>query len=165
MIEASTGGPRAVQADGENLLSCTGSLVRLLVTGEDTEGRMAVIETLVRKGTETDSRVHTREDLVVYVLEGSVLFLIDGERLQAPEGLWVPLPRSCEHSYSVESEEARLLIVAVPSGFEGYYRELDDRNGASQAGTPAFERLVTVAARYGVEIAVPEAGTGGELQP
>ena len=165
MIDGRAEGPRAVRADGENLLRCLGSLVKLLVTGEDTEGRIAVVERLVRKGSEPHSRVHTREDLVVYVLEGSVLFLIDGERLQAPEGLWVPLPRSCEHSYSVESEEARLLIVAVPSGFEGYYRELDDRNGASQAGTPAFERLVTVAARYGVEIAVPEAGTGGELQP
>ena len=162
MIEASTGGPRAVWADGENLLSCRGSLVRLLVTGEDTEGRISVVETLVRKGSEPHSHVHTREDLVVYVLEGLVSYYAGGEWLNCPQGTLVHLPKGSEHTFSVKSDEVRLLTILVPAGLEGYYREMDDRNGASQAGTPAFERLVTVAARYGVEIAVLEAGTGVE---
>ena len=59
----------------------------------------------------------------------------------------------------MKREQARLLVVAVPAGCEGPYREREDRDGPSWDGTCDFERLVMVAAGYGVEIAVPEAGT------
>ena len=134
---------------------------RVLIGGADTGGRFAVIETSERQGTVPLCRVHTWEDQAVYVLEGVVSFCVDGAWSRCPGGTCVLLPRGCEHTYSVESQEARLLTLAVPSGFEGFYREMDERDGSSQAVTRDFEWLVTVAARYGVEIALPESGTGG----
>jgi hypothetical protein len=112
-----------------------------------------------QKGTEAPCSIHTREDLAVYVVEGLVRFCVDGEWLSRPAGTCVYLPRGCEHTYAVESERARLLSILIPAGFEGYYREMDDRDGATWPATPDFERLVTVAAHYGVAIAVPQAGT------
>ncbi len=53
-------------------------------------------------------------------------------------------------------------MVAVPAGCAGSYRELEERHGPAQDGTCDFARLVTVAAKYGVAIAVPEAGAEGE---
>lgn len=100
------------------------------------------------------------EDQAVYVLEGLVSFYANGEWLHCPQGTCVHLPSGSEQTYSAECEQARLLVVLVPAGLEANYREFRDGDGASLAGTPNFERLVTVAARYGVEIAVPEAGTG-----
>ena len=87
-------------------------------------------------------------------------YYADGAWLSCPEGTCVLLPRGSEHTFSVKSEQARLLVMLVPAGFEGYYREPENRDGASQAGTPGFERLVTVAARYGVEVAVPSRRLG-----
>ncbi len=52
-------------------------------------------------------------------------------------------------------------MVARPAGGEGAYRELEERDGTAPTATPAFERLVTVAARYGMTITVPEAGDRG----
>ena len=136
-----------------------GSPVSVLLTGEDTAGRFAVIETAETEGSEHPYRVHTREDQAVYVLEGLVSYCVDGEWLHCPAGTCVLLPKGSEHTYSVGSGRARLLVVAVPAGIEGCYRELDDTDGSPWAAAPDFERLVTVAARYGVEIGVPAAGT------
>ena len=137
-----------------------GNAVRVLVAGEDTAGRFAVLETLEGQGAALPGCVHTREDQTVYVLEGLVSYRVDGAWRRCPAGTCVLLPRGCEYAYAVESERARLLVVAVPAGIEGCYRELDDTDGAPWASAPDFERLVTVAARYGVEIGVSEAGTG-----
>ena len=137
-----------------------GSSVRVLVAGEDTAGRFAVLETLEGQGAALPGRVHTREDQTVYVLEGLVSYRVDGAWRRCPTGTVVSLPKGAEHTFAVESERARLLVLLIPASFEGSYRELDGRDGAAQGGTGDFERLVTVAARYGVAIAVPEVATG-----
>ena len=155
-------GRHAVPPGEGNALSHQDGRIRLLATGEDTGGSFALHEILEEKGTEVPCRVHTREDQAIYVLKGLVVFRTDGERLPLGQGGCVLLPRGCEYTYAVESERARLLVIAVPAGLEGYYRELDDRGGGSEAAAPDFERLVTVAARYGVAIAVPASGTAGE---
>jgi quercetin dioxygenase-like cupin family protein len=170
MIKAGADEQGVLRAGKGNTDTEPGDLMSVLLNGGDTEGRFAVIETVETNGSEAPYRVHTREDLAVYVVEGQVRFRVDGEWLSRPAGTCVLLPRGCEHTYAVESERARLLTILVPAGFEGYYREMDDRGGASQPATPDFERLVTVAAHYGVEIAVSEAispekqgdGSGGD---
>ena len=159
MIEARNCEPRVRRAGREHALQSLGSVVNLLVTGEETAGRFAVVETRERRGAEPPRHVHTREDELVYVLEGEVTFYAGGERIACPAGACLLLPRGCEHTFVVESGEARLLVLLLPAGLEGYYRELS-RPG-EQGGEPAqdgrldVERLVTVAARYGVEITGP----------
>ena len=62
------------------------------------------------------------------------------------------MPRGGEHGFVVETQEAQLLTLVLPAGLEGYYLELDE---ASREDGVTVERLVTVAARYGVEITGP----------
>jgi quercetin dioxygenase-like cupin family protein len=132
--------------------------LRVLVTGEDTAGRFAAVEFGTAPGSEPPLHRHTREDELVYVLEGEVVFHLDGERFCCgPQGRLF-LPRGREHTLAVQSEGARLLVLLIPAGFERYFREMDDPGGASQGAAPDFERLVTVAARYGVEITGPPPG-------
>ena len=76
-----------------------------------------------------------------------------GERRDCPAGTCALLPRGREHSFSVESDEARLLVILVPAGMEGHYRDRGCR------ATGDLERLVTEAAGYGVAIAGPAPGT------
>ncbi|CAA9566108.1 MAG: hypothetical protein AVDCRST_MAG70-2052 [uncultured Thermomicrobiales bacterium] len=124
--------------------------VRLLVTGEETQGRFAVIETRERRGQEPPLHAHGREDELVHVLEGEVTFHKDGQRLACPAGTSVLLPAGSEHTYRVESQEARLLVVLAPPGLEGLYSEL-----RGDGESPDAERLITASARYGVEIMGP----------
>jgi quercetin dioxygenase-like cupin family protein len=126
----------------------------VLVSGEQTGGRFAVIETRERRDAAPPRHIHAHEDEVVYVLEGRVLFETAGEQIPAAAGACVFLSRESEHSYRVESDEARLLIVVAPAGLEGYYRELH-QPAAQRTAQPEIERLVTLAARFGLTITGP----------
>ena len=148
-------------ADGPNPGNVAegGRPVRVVVSGADTDGRFALVETRERPGGEPPLHAHTREDEVVYVLEGRVTVSVEGERRDCPTGAAVLLPRGREHAFRVESREARLLVLLLPAGLEGLYQEV---GGAT--GTHDMERLVTISARYGVEITGPNplAGYGDD---
>ena len=77
-----------------------------------------------------------------------------GERLDGPAGTWLFLPRGSEHTFSVESSEARLLVVLAPAGLESSLRE-SDQPDTQIAEQQKIERLVATAARYGVAITGP----------
>jgi hypothetical protein len=59
------------------------------------------------------------------------------------------LPRGIEHYYVVESDPARLLVVVTPAGLERCLEEV------RSTGRMTVERLITIAARYGVTITGP----------
>ena len=127
-----------------------------MLIARDDEGRVAVLQRVERRGSEPPLHMHNREDEIVYVLEGELTYYVGEETHNATAGTCVFLPRGCEHTFSVESGEARLLVLVVPAGLEGYYEELD---GKGTGADTELERLVTVAARYGVEITGPPPGT------
>ena len=129
---------------------------RVLVAGTDTQGRFAVAEVRHRRWVEPPRHLHTREDEADYVLEGLVSFLVDGAGRTCPARTSLLLPRGREHALAVHGGGARLLVLLVPAGLEGCCRELDE------AGAPAdVERLIAVAARYGVAITGPAPGAPG----
>ncbi len=128
-----------------------GELVRTLVKGEQTQGRFSLVEMLVRHAEEPPLHSHTREDEFVYVLQGEVTFYKGGNRLECGAGDCVFLPKGCEHTYCVESDQARLLVLFMPAGLEGYYQELGECSDADQY----IERLIAISARYGVQITGP----------
>ena len=146
-------GTQARQAmDEEQALA---PLVRTLVAGSATDNHLALLEIHTSAGRGIVRHVHELEDEVVYVLEGELTFQIGEEVLHAREGACLVLPRGIEHSYVVESELARLLVMVTPAGLEGLLEEvpLTDRVNV--------ERLITVAARYGITITGPAPGVSG----
>ena len=126
----------------------------MLIT-RDQQGRVAILDRVERRGEEPPLHLHNREDEIICVLEGKLVFHLDGKLLPCNPGTCVFLPRGCEHTFSVESGESRLLVIVVPAGLEGFYADLE--GDGTEANTD-IERLVTVAARYGVEITGPPPG-------
>ena len=159
MREVQMSQSRAGQAGREDEWPHPGGLVRLLVAGEETGGCFALVEIRARRGEGTPRHVHTREDEVLYVLAGRLTVYASAGPLDAPAGACLLLPRGGEHTYRVESAEARLLVFLLPAGLEGCYRELGQlmvgAHGGPEAGSNHVERLVATAARYGVEITGP----------
>jgi quercetin dioxygenase-like cupin family protein len=126
----------------------------VLVAGDLTNGRFAVIEAREKHGAEPPRHVHSREDEFIYVLEGRVTFEREGERFDGGPGMWLYLPRGSQHRFSVESAEARLLVMLAPAGIEDWLRDL--RLPDSPTADPnTVERLVSTAARHGVAITGP----------
>ena len=137
------------------------SSVTILAAPEMTEGRIALIELRGRHGSGPPLHRHSREDELIYVLDGQVTFYLAGERIEGAAGTWVFLSRGSAHGYTIESGTARLLVVLVPAerGIEECIRALShhaiDPAGEDPASGWDIERLVTTAARYGVEITGP----------
>lgn len=126
----------------------------VLIAGEQTGGRFAVIEARERRCAAPPHHVHSREDEFIVVLEGQLTVDLNGERIECSPGTWVFLPRGSDHTFSVQSPEARLLVVLSPAGLECCLGELV-RAAQSEAEPHRIERLVSVAARYGVTITGP----------
>ncbi len=128
----------------------------MLLRGDATNGRLAVVELHEVRGHEPPRHLHANEDEIVYVLEGVLTVWVGADAHRATVGSCLFLPRGTEHGYAVESAGARLLVVLAPAGLEGFFAEA----GVSRTGT-GVERLIGVAARYGVAITGPPPTVGG----
>lgn len=73
------------------------------------------------------------EDETFYVLEGDLTVHVDGEEITASAGSTVYIPRGTPHSFRVDSETARLLVLNTPAGHERFFRAM---------GEPAAERTL-----------------------
>lgn len=136
--------------------SPSGSEWTVLVAGEQTGGRVAVILTRARRGAVCPRHTHSREDELLCVIAGRATVERDDESHDAAGGTCLFLPRGSEHGLRVASDEARLLVVLAPAGLERSLGELE-RCGLPGDGGPSVERLVTTAARYGVTISAVHA--------
>ncbi len=151
---------RSRRVNSGNSVWLDGQLVTFLLTGEETGGRFALVRATARRGGEPPCHLHRREDETLCVLAGDLTCYVGGEPRSVLAGTCVYLPRGLEHGFVVESDEATILHLFTPAGYEGAIRELGmaaPSNTASPAaaGLPDVERLVTVAARYGCEITGP----------
>lgn len=155
-VEAMAGGRRDHRADVSGLPGWT---ARVVFGGEQTAGRFAIIEGRGVRGASMPLHVHHNEDEYVYVLDGEISVCTDGERRLATADETVLLPRSGEHSFVVESESARVLVLLSPAGMEGLITEMVQlvTGPPAQAASRRshIERLVGMAARYDCDITGP----------
>ena len=100
------------------------------VPSEETGGQLSVFTSTVQQGFSPPRHIHTREDEIFLLVEGEVLFDLDGKRHLAGPGTSVYMPRGVPHTFLVHSPVAKMLGVMTPGGFEELFRNL---------GTPADE--------------------------
>jgi len=157
--------PRAIGGYGPGpgegeALWFNGGLGLLRATGDQTEGRYAVMELLAPKGFASPLHIHRREDEFFVVLSGEVRVQHGEAVIEAVAGSVVYGPRDVAHAFHVDSAEARLLLFFGPAGVEGFFRE-----GGKPAGSlglpPADEQfldkqaLKEIAGRYDQEFVGP----------
>lgn len=130
-----------------------GALGILKATAEQTEGRFAVLELLAPKGFASPLHVHRKEDEFFIVLSGEVRVQHGDSVIEAVAGSLVYGPRDVAHAFSVDSAEARILLLFGPAGVEGFFRE-GGKPAATRGLPPPGEQfadretLKEIAARY-----------------
>jgi quercetin dioxygenase-like cupin family protein len=90
-------------------------LSNFLITGEDTQGKAALIEAVQVRGNEPPYRSHPEADETFYVINGKLTFFIAGETISAPAGASVFIERGKEYSFTVETETANTLVLLTPA--------------------------------------------------
>lgn len=89
-----------------------------LATGVQTSNRCSVLEQVMHRGLGPPTHKHPLAIEGFYVLEGVVRFHVDGKFVHAEAGTLIHLPAMTPHTFTVESEETRVLNFYAPAGVE-----------------------------------------------
>jgi quercetin dioxygenase-like cupin family protein len=93
---------------------------------------------------------HRSVDEAFYVLDGALSLFVGDKSTKLAAGEALVAPRGTPHTYRVESERARWLVVCSPAGFDEFVREV-----AAAGELLAPPALAETAARYGIDVLGP----------
>jgi quercetin dioxygenase-like cupin family protein len=135
------------------------NLAWIRVSGEDSGGQLAVVESVGRRGDMPPLHVHRSDDETFYVLDGELSLHQPGRSLTVGAGEAAFAARDVPHTYRVESETARWLVIATPAGFDDFVREVGEP-AAEETLPPAGRRhdparLAELAGRHAIELLGP----------
>ncbi len=122
-----------VAGAGERLWFYGGGVHIWKVTAADSGGAFLLFEDVMSRGKTTPLHTHPQVDETLYMLEGEILFYIDGEEQRLESGGVAMAPRGVPHAFLVISETARILFLETPGSSESFYR------GASEPATTELE--------------------------
>ena len=125
--------------------------------GEWSEGKFSLVEVAVPRGRATP--LHSDpSDETFYVLEGEMLFHVDGEECAASAGDTVALRRGVPHAFVATSEVARFLVLNTPGTHDAYFRDGGEpatHDDFDAAPPPDYEKMEASNRKHGVEILGP----------
>ncbi|MDQ1702079.1 MAG: hypothetical protein QOF57_1331 [Frankiaceae bacterium] len=122
--------------------------VAFRLDGEHTGGQVAIVEHPFPPGALVPPHVHTREDEFSIVTAGAIGFRSGSDEVVLEAGGYIVKPRGELHTmWNAGPEEARMIEVITPAGFENFFRELAD---AVESGPLDPAHLETLAASYGL---------------
>ena len=123
------------------------------------EGRFSLVEALAFRSTEPPTHIHHHEDEAWYIVDGKMTFFVGDDVLEATTGTFVLAPMGVPHTFTVDIEPTRVLVLASPAGFERFALELGEPATSDEPpvdlAIPGPEVLGPVAERYGIEVVGP----------
>jgi quercetin dioxygenase-like cupin family protein len=137
----STKAPYALAAGAGKAMGWLESTITLKASSSE----IGVTEATLRPGQEPPLHRHKNEDEWFMVLDGEMTFHVGGENYFGKAGAFVSFPRGIPHTFTVESESARFLVITTPGGFEHMF-ELAPK-------TP--EEAVRAMTAFGMEVVGP----------
>jgi quercetin dioxygenase-like cupin family protein len=139
-----------------------GSLVILMLNSEQTENAFALQELTQPAGTEPPPHIHHKQDELFHILEGAATFTCGDQTWSASTGDYVFLPRGIVHTFKVAGTTPVKMEVITspggPSGFEHFVEEMGELAKTltpPPPGPPDLQKLVTLAAKYDIELMIP----------
>jgi quercetin dioxygenase-like cupin family protein len=140
-----------------------GTLATIKVPGEASYGRFALIEFLFPRHASPPLHTHPQDES--YILQEGRLTVQAGEqRFELVPGAVAVVPKGVEHTFRVDSDTARVLVLSTPAGLERLVR---DGSVPATAPTlpprdtprPSAEQLEAIFRAHG------QVNTGAPLQP
>jgi len=140
----------------------SGWLLTFLATGEETRGQFALMEQVARKGNVPPRHIHHREDETFYVVEGEMTFFVGDESIKATAGTTVFAPRDVAHSFTIDSEQVRMLVMVAPAGAEEFFKACSVPAPSMTLPPPAempygeIQKMMALAPTFGFEFVPPK---------
>lgn len=142
--------PAITTPDTQRVIPFLGALYRVRVSGADTAGEFAVLDTESRRGHGSPMHVHRHDSEVFLVLSGTLRVIVDGQEHEAGEGSAAVLPAGRPHGFVIVSPTARYLTLHHGPTFEHFAAAASEGDGI-----PDPARLTAIAAEHGIDIVGP----------
>jgi len=107
--------------DGEYLWFL-GTLATIKVSGEASDGRFALIEFVFPRHASPPLHTHPQDESYI-VLEGRLTVQAGDERFELTPGAAAVVPMHVAHTFRVDTETARVLVLSTPAGLERMVRD------------------------------------------
>ena len=145
--------PVLTDASAGHTFAMLGTTMRLIATAAGTGGRYTVFEQVTPPGWGPPRHIRSREDEIIYILEGTYDLHVGDEHRTVSAGASVILPRNVPHGFrNVASTASRLLCVIAPGGLEEYFLAV-----AKLSLPPDPAQLVELARPFGLSLLPPGA--------
>ncbi|MEO3407863.1 cupin domain-containing protein [Mucilaginibacter sp. CAU 1740] len=110
---------------GEHL-AIAGGQYRILVSGDATNGRYAIIEMNVPPGGGPLPHAHPEIEELFYVADGEVQFKTDSGPVTAATGAFIRIPLGGGvHAFkNISDKRAKLLCTVMPAGLDKMFEEI-----------------------------------------
>lgn len=132
------------------------------VRGENTDGRVGIVEITMPAGDEPPLHIHHDHDEIFCLLEGELTLFMPGEERLVRAGEVVVAPRGVPHIYRAGEDGARALVQSAPAGFEAFVEAVSIPADSDQLPQPAnppsaeqVEHVAVIAAEHGIELIGP----------
>jgi quercetin dioxygenase-like cupin family protein len=130
-------------------LSVVGETGLAKLRAEDCGGQACCFDFVAPPKSGPPLHRHSREDELFYVLEGELVFQLDGVRHTVGRGGTVYSPRGVVHAYqNFTASDARLLIATMPGAFGVMFEEMSA--ATPPGGMPSMEVLEALHSKYGI---------------
>jgi quercetin dioxygenase-like cupin family protein len=139
-----------------------GTLITVRVSSAEGSDGTSVIEHLARRGDSPPLHLHHHEDEIFHVLDGDLRFRVGDQDLRARAGETLLAPRGVPHTYRVESERGRWLLITTRGDFERFARSFSEPAERPELPEPSppptpdqAEALAAACREHGIEILGP----------
>jgi quercetin dioxygenase-like cupin family protein len=138
--------------EGERLWF-VGTLATIRVPGEAVGGRYALIEFLFPRGASPPRHTHPQDESYI-VVDGQLTVEAGERRFALGPGGTAAVPMGVAHTFRVDSETARVLVLSTPAGLERFVRDGSVPAAAAtlppaNAPRPSAEELARVFEAHG----------------
>ena len=130
-----------------------GTLATITVPGEASDGRFALIEFLFPRHASPPLHTHPQDESYI-VQEGRLTVQAGEQRFELMPGAAAVVPMGVAHTFRVDSDTARVLVLSTPAGLERLVRDgsvpaLTPTLPPEETQRPSAERLEAIFRAHG----------------
>ena len=138
----------------ETLVFPNAITLKVLLSGNDTNGNQAVFEDIVELGIGPGRHIHHHQDEIFFFLEGTFIAEVGGQMFDFKPGDVAFIPKGTVHAFkNVGDTTGRLRYIFSPANtIEAMFREFYE---ALEQGDLTEERMSEISLRHGQEFVGP----------
>lgn len=144
----------------DETISAKGLSIRFLLSGDKSNGSVAVFELVVIAGQSLPAPAHSHDHFeeTIYGIEGVLTWTVDGQPIDVGPGQALCIPRGAVHRFDNNgTRDAKMLCIITPAAIDqAFFREAFALQSPA-GGPPDRQKMADLMRRYGLRPATPPA--------